>query len=95
MKSEELAASEAIIDELIHVEDMEVLLLDPYANYVIQTALTVSSDTQHRELAAVILPHQAAIRNTLYGKRIMNKLRRDTKPTLKQYTMSEFEGRTF
>ena len=86
-------AAEAIIDELIHVKDMKTLVLDPFANYVIQTALTVSSDAQHRELAAVILPHQAAIRNTLYGKRIMNKLRRDSKPNQKHHNLSEFESR--
>jgi len=93
MRSEDASAAEAIIDELIHVKDMKTLVTHPFANYVIQTALTVSSDAQHRELAAVILPHQAAIRNTLYGKRIMNKLRRDTKSSQKHGNSSEFETR--
>lgn len=78
MNRGEKEALDTILDEIIACKDMAVLLQDPYANYVVQTALVTANDAQHRQLVALIVPHLALLRNTVYGKRIMAKLYRDT-----------------
>jgi hypothetical protein len=64
----------AIIQEIIEYDNLLYLLQDPYANYVIQTALSVSEPVQHARLVEAIRPHLTALRNTPYGKRIQNKI---------------------
>jgi len=54
------------------------LLQDPFANYVIQTALTVSENQQHFELVEAIRPHLNQLRNTPYGKRIQSKITKES-----------------
>jgi hypothetical protein len=63
-----------LVDELVNPERLPRLLQDPYANYVIQKALSVSKKAQFERLVAVIKPHLAALRNTSFGKRIQNKI---------------------
>ena len=53
---------------------MGALLHDPFANYVIQTLLTVGSDEEVTGLLGRIQPHMPTLRSTLYGKRIQAKL---------------------
>jgi len=65
-----------IASELQSSSSLVTLLHDPYANYVIQTLLTVGSDDEVRMLLAKIQPHMASLRSTLYGKRIQAKLAR-------------------
>ena len=49
------------------------MLHEPFANYVIQTLLTVGSDEEVTGLLG-IQPHMPTLRSTLYGKRIQAKL---------------------
>ena len=63
-----------LIDELTHPDRLPRLLSDPFANYCIQKALSVSKKGQAERLVAVIRPHLAQLRNTAFGKRIMNKI---------------------
>ena len=74
----ESSAIEIIVAEVIAYKKIDLLLQDPYANYVIQTALTCSSDKQHKELSDAILYHIAVLRTAPYGKRIQAKLHRDS-----------------
>jgi hypothetical protein len=67
----------AIIDEIMEDGALAQLLQDPYANYVIQTALVVSEPEQHYRLVESIRPHLALLRNTPYGKRIQSKISKD------------------
>jgi len=71
-----------IIDELLHLDgdSLSTMLQDPYANYVVQTALSVSQGQQHARLVEAIRPHLPALRNTPYGKRIQNKIMKETSP---------------
>ena len=64
----------SMIDELMHAERLPRLLQDPYANYVIQKALSVCRKHQFEQLVTVIKPHLVALRNTSFGKRIQNKI---------------------
>ena len=50
------------------------LLHDPFANYVVQTLLTVGEEEEVRGLLEKLQPHLKTLRSTLYGKRIHAKL---------------------
>lgn len=67
-----------MIDELMRESALAKLLQDPFGNYVIQTALTVAETGQKGRLIAAIKPHMPALRNTPYGKRIQNKIIKET-----------------
>jgi hypothetical protein len=67
-----------IIQEVIEYDNLLYLLQDPYANYVIQTSLNVSEPMQHARLVEAIRPHLPALRNTPYGKRIQNKILKES-----------------
>jgi hypothetical protein len=60
--------------ELQLATNFGTLLHDPFANYVIQTLLTVGSDDEVSMLLSKVQPHMATLRSTLYGKRIQAKL---------------------
>ena len=49
-------------------------LQDPYANYVMQSALTVTTAQLHGRLVDHIRPHLPALRGTPHGKRILAKI---------------------
>ena len=63
-----------MIEELIHAERLPRLLQDPYANYVLQKALTVSKKAQFERLVHAIKPHLVTLKNTSFGKRIQSKI---------------------
>ena len=64
----------AMVEELTNAERLPRLLQDPYANYVLQKALTVSKKAQFERLVAAIKPHLQTLRNTSFGKRIQSKI---------------------
>ena len=72
LASEKLRAK--MIDELINAERLPRLLQDPYANYVLQKALTVSKRQQFERLVTAIKPHLLSLKNTSFGKRIQSKI---------------------
>lgn len=47
---------------------------DPYANYVVQRALTVTSGELHMQLVDAIRPFLPTLRGTPHGKRILAKI---------------------
>jgi len=65
---------DAMIRTLLNDGQLASLLQDPFGNYVVQTALTVSDPFLHAKLVEAIKPHLAQLRNTPYGKRIQNKI---------------------
>ncbi|TVU50242.1 hypothetical protein EJB05_01606 [Eragrostis curvula] len=64
-----------IIHELMNDPKLLHILLDQYGNYVIQTALRECEDDAalQAELIDAIRPHSAALRNNMFGKRILSK----------------------
>jgi len=44
------------------------------ANYVVQKALCVASQSQFQQLSTIIKPHLLTLRNTNFGKRIQSKI---------------------
>ena len=67
----------ALIAELVTQSNMEKLLRDSFANYVIQTCLDYADPDQRVQLVECIRPLLPSIRSTPYGKRIHSKIQRD------------------
>ncbi|CAL9048607.1 unnamed protein product [Musa banksii] len=68
-------ARATIITELLSVSHFEQLLQDPYANYVIRSALENSKGSLYAALEEAILPHEVMLRTNPYSKRIFSRLR--------------------
>ncbi|CAD6340695.1 unnamed protein product [Miscanthus lutarioriparius] len=63
-----------IILELVNDPKLQNILLDQYGNYVIQTAFRECEDAEvEAELVRAIKPHVGALRNNMFGKRILSK----------------------
>ncbi|WQF81591.1 Putative armadillo-like helical, pumilio domain-containing protein [Colletotrichum destructivum] len=63
-----------IVEELLSPGEIERLLRDSYANYVIQTALEYATPHSKYRLVDAIRPILPAIRSTPYGRRIQAKI---------------------
>lgn len=62
-----------IIRELINTSRLGQLLQDPYANYVVQSALNASKGALHSAFVEAIRPHLPALRSSPFGKRILSR----------------------
>ncbi|MCO5559450.1 hypothetical protein L7F22_013050 [Adiantum nelumboides] len=62
-----------LVRELMEDSHLLELLQDPYANYVIQSALMVSKGNLHASLVDAICPHTPFLRSSPYGKRILSR----------------------
>ncbi len=67
-----------MITEILSENNLIAMLQDPFANYVVQTALSVSDAQQHIELVEAIKPYLNQLRNTPYGKRIQSKISKES-----------------
>lgn len=65
---------EKIVAEIAEYPHILRLLQDPYANYVVQSALSVSNGTLYDNLVEKIRPYVPSLRGTPHGKRIMAKI---------------------
>ncbi|XP_065847476.1 putative pumilio homolog 7, chloroplastic [Euphorbia lathyris] len=63
---------EQIVRELISVSRFEQLVQDPFANYVIQSALAVTKGPLHSMLVDAVRPHMI-LRTNPYSKRIFSR----------------------
>jgi hypothetical protein len=63
-----------LVSELIDPQRLPQMLQDSFANYVIQTALSVAEHVQFVMLSEAIRPLITAVRNTPYGKKIENRV---------------------
>ncbi|KEQ77278.1 ARM repeat-containing protein [Aureobasidium namibiae CBS 147.97] len=64
----------ALIDEIMNPVDLEKLLRDSYANYVVQTAMDYADPETKARLIDNIRPILQSIRHTPYGRRISSKI---------------------
>ncbi|KAF4973412.1 hypothetical protein FSARC_306 [Fusarium sarcochroum] len=67
-------SKDLIVDELLRQQEMERLLRDSFANYVIQTALEYATPHHKYRLVEAIRPILPQIRTTPYGRRIQAKI---------------------
>lgn len=63
-----------IINELVNPQKLPRLLQDPYANYVIQKALSVTRQENFQKVVEVIRPHLETLSVTPFGKRIKTQM---------------------
>ena len=63
-----------MIEEMLHANELEKMLRDSFANYVIQTALDYADPDTREKLVETIRPILPSIRQTPYGRRIQSKI---------------------
>ncbi|SZF03304.1 unnamed protein product [Blumeria hordei] len=68
------ASKDSLIEEMLQPSELDRLLRDSFANYVIQTALDYANLSMKTRLIEAIRPHLPAIRSTPYGRRIQAKI---------------------
>ncbi len=85
---------EEYLNELNDSDKIRELMMDPFGNYVVQRALSVSTHSQAIRLVETMKPHLASsnggggIRNTAGGRRILGKICR-------RFPNFVLEGETF
>jgi hypothetical protein len=67
-------SKDLIVEELLNPSEIDRLLRDSFANYVIQTALDFATPYMKHRLIESVRPSLPAIRNTPYGRRIQAKV---------------------
>ncbi|WOL01100.1 hypothetical protein Cni_G09813 [Canna indica] len=65
-----------IVHEFLSVHRFDQILQDPFANYVIQSALENCKGSLYDELVAAILSHEETLKTNPYCKRIFSRLRK-------------------
>lgn len=63
-----------MIEEMLNANELEKMLSDSFANYVVQTALEYADPETKTKLVDAIRPILPSIRQTPYGRRIQNKI---------------------
>ncbi|GAO14629.1 hypothetical protein UVI_02009190 [Ustilaginoidea virens] len=74
LRCSQAQSKDMIVEELLAPQEMERLLRDSFANYVIQTALEFATPHQKYRLVEGIRPILPQIRTTPYGRRIQAKV---------------------
>lgn len=70
----DISTRRAMIEEMLVPIEMEKLLRDSFANYVVQTAIEYAEPPIKDRMLALIRPLLPSIRNTPHGRRIQSKL---------------------
>lgn len=65
-----------LIQELLTLDRFDLLIRDSYANYVVQTCLEVAEPDQRVQLVRSIEPFLNSVKDTAYGKRILDCISR-------------------
>lgn len=63
-----------MIEEMLNSNELEKMLRDSYANYVVQTAMDYGDPEVKARLIEAIRPLLAAVRQTPHGRRIQSKM---------------------
>lgn len=74
LRGAQSSVTRMMIDEMLNANELEKMLSDSYANYVVQTALEYADAETRTKLVDAIRPILPAIRQTPYGRRIQNKI---------------------
>ncbi|XP_047342806.1 putative pumilio homolog 8, chloroplastic [Impatiens glandulifera] len=72
----EPAQAEQVIIELIENPNISVLLVDPFGNFVIQSAFAASQGRVRTRLLDIIIQNVPIMRSNLYGKKVIQMLER-------------------
>ena len=68
------AVTRGLIEEMLNVTELEKMLRDSYANYVVQTAMDYADAETKARLIDAIRPILPSVRQTPHGRRIQSKI---------------------
>ncbi|SPO05724.1 related to Drosophila pumilio protein and Mpt5p protein [Cephalotrichum gorgonifer] len=85
-------SKDMIVDEILVPGEIEKLIRDNYANYVIQTALEYATNYKKATLVESIRPVLPSVRSTPYGRRIQAKIHNYDGRTSGQTTPADATG---
>lgn len=74
LRGAEPLVSRMMIEEMLNSNELEKMLRDSFANYVVQTALDYADPETKTHLVEAIRPILPSIRQTPYGRRIQSKI---------------------
>ena len=74
LRGAEPSITTVMIEEMLNANELEKMLRDSFANYVVQTALDYAAPETKARLIEAIRPILPAIRQTPYGRRIQSKI---------------------
>ncbi|KAL8947592.1 MAG: hypothetical protein Q9222_006144 [Ikaeria aurantiellina] len=74
LRGAEASVSRMMIEEMLNSNELEKMLRDSFANYVVQTAIDYADPDTKTLLVDAIRPILPSIRQTPYGRRIQSKI---------------------
>lgn len=74
LRGAEPDVSRMMVQEMLNANELEKMLRDSFANYVVQTALDYADPDTKTHLVEAIRPILPSIRQTPYGRRIQSKI---------------------
>lgn len=74
LRGARLPVTQMMIEEMLNANELEKMLRDSYANYVVQTALDFADPETKGRLVEAIRPLLPAVRQTPHGRRIQSKI---------------------
>lgn len=74
LRGAQSSVTRMMIEEMLNANELEKMLRDSFANYVVQTALDYADRETKNHLIEAIRPILPAIRQTPYGRRIQSKI---------------------
>lgn len=74
LRGAQSAVARMMIEEMLNANELEKMLSDSFANYVVQTALDHADPETKNRLIEAIRPILPSIRQTPYGRRIQSKI---------------------
>lgn len=74
LRGAQSAVTHMMIEEMLNANELEKMLRDSYANYVVQTALDFADSETKGRLVEAIRPILPAVRQTPHGRRIQSKI---------------------
>ena len=74
LRGAEPAVSRVLIEEMLNVTELEKMLRDSYANYVVQTAMDYADADTKARLIDAIRPILPSVRQTTHGRKIQSKI---------------------
>lgn len=74
LRGAQSSVTKMMIEEMLNANELEKMLSDSFANYVVQTALDYADPETKNKLVEAIRPILPSIRQTPYGRRIQSKI---------------------
>jgi Pumilio-family RNA binding repeat len=74
LRTADVETKRMMIEEMLHANEIEKMLRDSFANYVVQTAMDYADPDTKMRMIDTIRPILPAIKQTPHGRRIANKI---------------------